>query len=199
MTAPQLEDDKLQQYFDGELSDAEAEAIRKELEASEDVQLRLSALSRLHDLIGITAEDIADDLPSDDLYAQIRAGIREQEEKGFGKGLKVIEGGAKDEPVEGWKVWIPVAGGFAVAAAVLFAVLLPNANTSDESATAETTVDVEESGMTVIEEGEIRVLGSEVEEVDFGTNTGTVFQVEGQAGEPIAVVWINDEPSEATQ
>ena len=38
--------------------------------------------------------------------------------------------------------------------------------------------------------------GSEVEEVDFGDNVGTVFEVEGEAGEPIAVVWIMDDEME---
>ena len=37
------------------------------------------------------------------------------------------------------------------------------------------------------------VRGSEVVEVDFGANTGTVFEVAGQAGQPLAVVWISDE------
>jgi hypothetical protein len=30
-------------------------------------------------------------------------------------------------------------------------------------------------------------------EVDFGANTGTIFEVEGGAGESLAVVWIDDE------
>ena len=30
-------------------------------------------------------------------------------------------------------------------------------------------------------------------EVDFGTNTGTIFNVEGGAGESLAVIWIDDE------
>ena len=38
--------------------------------------------------------------------------------------------------------------------------------------------------------------GSEVEVVDFGSNTGTVFAVKGEAGEPLAVVWLSDEGSE---
>jgi hypothetical protein len=30
-------------------------------------------------------------------------------------------------------------------------------------------------------------------EVDFGANTGTIFNVEGGAGESLAVIWIDDE------
>lgn len=36
-------------------------------------------------------------------------------------------------------------------------------------------------------------LGTEVEEVDFGSNIGTVFQVPGEQDVPVAVVWISDE------
>jgi hypothetical protein len=35
--------------------------------------------------------------------------------------------------------------------------------------------------------------GSEVLEVDFGEYAGTVFKVEGAAGQPLSVVWISDE------
>ena len=36
-------------------------------------------------------------------------------------------------------------------------------------------------------------LGSEVVEVDFGANTGAVFQVPGEQDVPVAVVWLSDE------
>jgi hypothetical protein len=35
--------------------------------------------------------------------------------------------------------------------------------------------------------------GTEVLKVDFGPNTGTIFEVEGGAGQPLAVVWIDEE------
>jgi hypothetical protein len=35
-------------------------------------------------------------------------------------------------------------------------------------------------------------LGSEILEVDFGSNAGTHFSVEGEHGERLAVVWIDD-------
>jgi hypothetical protein len=34
--------------------------------------------------------------------------------------------------------------------------------------------------------------GSEVVAVEFGRSTGTVFEVEGSSGQPLAVVWIDD-------
>lgn len=42
---------------------------------------------------------------------------------------------------------------------------------------------------------EIAHVGSMVEEVDFGANTGTVFEVPGEEGVPIPVVWISEETS----
>ena len=35
--------------------------------------------------------------------------------------------------------------------------------------------------------------GSSVERVEFGANTGTVFEVEGEQGQPLAVVWIAED------
>jgi hypothetical protein len=66
-----------------------------------------------------------------------------------------------------------VATGLAAAAAIFLAVMAWPAEQSSES-------------MPVAR-------GSEVVEVDFGANTGTIFEVEGGAGESLAVVWIDDE------
>jgi len=35
--------------------------------------------------------------------------------------------------------------------------------------------------------------GSEVLAVDFGSSTGTAFSVEGDVGQPVAVLWISAE------
>ena len=34
--------------------------------------------------------------------------------------------------------------------------------------------------------------GTEVEDVEWGASTGTVFHVEGSEGQPLAVVWIDE-------
>ena len=71
------------------------------------------------------------------------------------------------------RIWGGVATGFAAAAAIFLAVISapsdPNVTSIDEAR------------------------GTEVVEVDFGENSGTVFNVEGGAGQPLAVVWIDDE------
>jgi hypothetical protein len=72
------------------------------------------------------------------------------------------------------RIWgAVVATGLAAAAAILLAVLSWPAEKASESTPV--------------------ARGSEVVEVDFGANTGTIFEVEGGAGESLAVVWIDDE------
>ncbi|MEM9192371.1 MAG: hypothetical protein AAGF12_24565 [Myxococcota bacterium] len=216
-----LEDDKLQRYFDGDLSPAEAEDVKAAIAGSEDEQRRLEALDVLNQHLSLAADAMAADLDSDALFGRIEAGLADAEEDPTGiedlltsvddraadetpekaaaerPKFEVISGGAPAErstPArpEGWKIWIPVAGGLAAAAVVLFAIL-SGPEPSDEMATNTspnpTAVTVEESGMTIVEAPQ----GSEVVEVDFGDNAGTVFEVEGEAGEPIAVVWISDD------
>ncbi len=197
MTMAHLEEEKLQQYFDGELPESEAERVRRAIDESEEARAGLQRLERLRSLIALAAEDSASDVPSDDLFAKIRAGIAPTRHAPF----RVIEGEAKRQPparTEGWKVGLAAGMGLAVAAAVLLFVLAtesepPVAETPEQG---EPTVEVRELAVTTLEAPQ----GSEVEEVDFGSNIGTVFEVEGDAGEPIAVVWINDEaPEQVTQ
>lgn len=197
-----LADEKLQQYFDGELSIEETSEIRAMLEAEDvegspelnAVRGELATLGRLHDLVNIAAEANSADLDGDSIFQEISEGIAQ------GGGLRVIRGGAEEsrsQGMEAWKVALPL-GAVAIAAAVLFAILGPGAR--DEGPVAEQALDGGEVLIEIDDEHSEPMVhveaphGSEVEEVDFGENTGTVFAVEGEAGEPIAVVWISDEP-----
>ncbi|MFW6087413.1 MAG: anti-sigma factor family protein [Myxococcota bacterium] len=187
MTTPQIDDDQIQRYFDGELSPAEAEALRQAIEASEEHQAKLEQLERLRSLVRMAAEEMTADLPADDLYARVKG---ELEAKGRRDNLRSIEGGAsRRRAVTG------AAVGLALAAAVVLALLRPG-TTDDapvarpETETPETAVASRQGEPEAPTRGE---QGSRVEEVDFGGNTGTVFEVEGSAGHDIAVVWIDDQ------
>ena len=205
-----LANEKLQQYFDGELSIEETSEIRAMLEAEEHeeheehegsdgldaVRAELATLGRLHDLVNLAAEASAADLDGDGMFSEISEGIAQD------GGLRVIRGGGEDagprpKGVETWKVAFPLAA-VAIAAAVLFALIGPG--TQNDDSVADNVADGSEILVDIDDEhSEALVMveaphGSEVEEVDFGDNTGTVFAVEGEAGEPIAVVWITDEP-----
>lgn len=193
-----LSEEKLHRYFDGELDASEAEEVRLALEQSEADQRKLEELERLHSLIKLAAEDAAADLSSEELFANVRDGIAGNKTAGKAQPLRVLEGENRPTRIEGWKIGTAAGMGLAVAAAVLLFVLagdkdLPVAERPDRP---EPEVEIAETPLTTIEGPQ----GSEVEEVDFGGNTGTVFEVEGEAGEPIAVVWINDdEPTEQVQ
>ncbi len=192
MTAPELRDDLLQQYFDGELPPAEAADVRELLEKNEEARARLAQLGRLHDLVRLAAEELGDDVDGNALYERVEKGIES------GRGLRVIGGPGRRRGIEAWRVAVPVVG-LAAAAAILFVLLRPGDGAPGGPIAR---VDVEGSDLVEIDDTSMLVVeppeGSEVEEVDFGHNTGTIFAVEGEAGEPIAVVWINDdEPGEA--
>lgn len=192
-----LEEEKLQRYFDGDLPEGEAEEVRRALESSEEERARLEQLVRLRSLIAMAAEDAAADLASDVLFAKVRTGIEEQKRAGYGEPFRVVDGegkGRRPQHVEGWKVGLAAGMGLAIAAAVLLFVLStqPDMPVAEAPGAPETQVEVDEFAVTTLEAPQ----GSEVEEVDFGSNIGTVFAVQGAAGEPIAVVWINDEAPE---
>jgi hypothetical protein len=201
MTAP-LADDKLQQYFDGELPEEEMSEVRAILEESDEAQARLDALSRLHEFVNLAADADAEGLDGDAMFETISVGMK------TGQSLYLIKGGEVEsrkppKAAEPWRFVVPAVA-VAIAAAVLFAIIGPGQGNDDDNVAEEQTEEVEEGPTVIIEEEHSEPMvhvepphGTEVVEVDFGDNTGTVFAVEGEVGEPIAVVWISDE--EVTQ
>lgn len=189
MSTPELRDDTLQQYFDGELSPAEADEVRAALEKNADARARLAELGRLSNLVRLAAEDLGSGVDANDLFARVQRGIESTH------GLRVVAGGGRRHGLEGWRIAVPIVG-LAAAAAILFALFRP----TDEAAPV---VEVEDVDIVEVDEPSMLIVeapqGTEVEEVDFGNNTGTIFAVEGDAGEPIAVVWINDDDDEVMQ
>lgn len=195
-----LEEQLLHRLADGDIGAAERAGLEAKL--SDDDRARVDGIHRVGDLVRLAAYDAASGLDSRKLFADIEAGIAAQEEAGFGEAFRVIEGGgggaessqgdhvprASAAPAhtrpEGWKIVVPVATGLLAAAVVLLVVLSGNRSANEESA-ARTNPGVE----TVIE----TPAGNEVLDVDLGQNAGTVFAVQGDAGEPLAVIWIEDE------
>ena len=159
----------LQKYFDGELSENEAELFATELDGSAESRTELQGLEKLRSAMRTAAETWSHDLDSAALFDDVMRSIDQERSR---PPLRVIRGSERPAIRGG------IALGLAAAAAVLIAVL--SWPSSDQKA-------VTSGGV------QLAARGSEVEEVDFGTNTGTVFAVEGAAGQPLAVVWINDE------
>jgi len=171
MESPKTEDDRLQMFFDGELAPEEEAAVRRDLEGSPEGAAQLHAWEQLRKAMTGVSTDWAANIDSDALFARIESEInapvvpieRPKQEQPV---LRVVPGGRER------RVWGGVATGFAAAAAIFLAVMAWPESHLDPAPAAR---------------------GSEVVEVDFGSNTGTIFEVEGGAGESLAVIWIDDE------
>lgn len=172
MESAKTEDEKLQMFFDGELAPEEEAGVRRSLESSPEGSAQLRDWEQLRDAMQSVSADWAGDIDSDALFAKIEADISAPvipiDRPARQPALRTVPGGRER------RVWGAAATGFAAAAAIFLAVIAwpegsPNGG---DSAVAR---------------------GSEVLEVDFGPNTGTIFEVEGGAGQSLAVVWIDDE------
>lgn len=216
-------DDRLMQYFDGELSSEEMDVVRAELEGDDDLEARRAGLEHMRDLVNETlGPDALDpgehELDADAMFAVVEARLAEEAEdddpmfpapvaddgepdasddEDDRPPLRVVPGGKKDdvpaevvheEPPSRTGTWIAVAGGLAAAAAVLFFLLRPpGARDPGES-------DPIAEDQTPTPEHP----GSEIEDVDFGYSTGSIFSVEDpeEQDTSYAVIWISDEEVE---
>lgn len=175
-----LPPDKLHRYFDRDLSEDESTAVAREVAGTDD-EARLAALGRIGELVRLEA-DAAADFDADALFGRIQSGLAAQPNPR----LRVIQGQRKN------RTFVAVGAVVALAAAVtLFFVTRPPS--VDETAAhpfdtrREVLVDNTEAPVLVHPPG-----GSEVENVEWGASTGTVFHVEGSEGQPLAVVWIDE-------
>jgi anti-sigma factor RsiW len=171
MESAKTEDDKLQMFFDGELAPEEEAEVRRSLETSPQGAAQVREWEQLRNAMKSVSADWAGELDSDALFARIEADIAAPlipigQRKQELPALRVVPGGRER------RVWGGVATGFAAAAAIFLAVMAwPESHLDPVPITR----------------------GSEVLEADFGSNTGTIFEVEGGAGQSLAVIWIDDE------
>jgi anti-sigma factor RsiW len=166
--ATPIDDDTLQRYHDGDLSPLEARGVAARVAEDPAARKRLEELAWLSAGVRQAAEQLAASVRADALFAAIEAQLDRAEKPTRGERLRVL---SSEWIAQKRSALIPMAATFAVAAAALIAVLRP------PTPTAETIV---------------LAKGSQVENVDFGTSTGTVFEVDNQ-GVAAAVVWISDE------
>jgi len=196
MTEPNR-DHQLQEYFDGELSLEDAEALRLEIEADEELQAKLEGLSHLRVLIrGALAPEHLEIPSGDAMFSAIEAQLGEPEAEESADAdvqaapaLRVVDGGKSSKTEPETKpdakppVWIGVVGLTLAAAAALWFFVLRPGDTGTVPGGDDPT-------------GPIAALqpppGSEIEQIDLGHSTGAIFQVEDE-GARYAVVWIGDE------
>ncbi len=202
-------EDRLQQYFDGELTGEAAETVREELDESAEARAKLEGLAHLRMLLARGAEERGDEIDSEALFAGITAKLASASDDGdpmLGRdelaeerpaekparpALGVIPGGAttKSEPARSEppvtlhkksnRALWIATGAVLAMAAAVLLVVLQPLGGGEELPETPTTA--------------APPPGSEVVEVDFGYSTGAIFSVEGQEGERIAVVWISDD------
>lgn len=150
------------------------------LSASPEAQKRVGQIQNLGRILRDHAQDAARSVDSNALWQAIEAQT-EAETQGRGAVLG------------GWKVWGPGAGLLAAAAALALVFIGRGTNPPNGKdpamATAEPTALPVETTMASL----TPTAGSQVESVDFGGQTGTVFEIAGDSGQPLAVVWIDDE------
>jgi len=176
-----IDDDTLQRFYDGDLTPLEEHGVQARIEADPAAQRRLAELGRLTDLIRDAADELGAQVDSRALFAGIAGQIAQPEKVAFGARLRLVAA----EWVEHKRaVLVPMVAASAVAAATLLVVLRPQGPVADVSI------------------GEVAQLreygaldappGSSIEAVDFGSNTGTVFEVDNH-GVSAAVVWIAED------
>jgi hypothetical protein len=193
---PELDDDTLQRYYDGELSPVEERTVRAAVESDPNAQQRLAQLARLSEMFQAAADEMAMGLDSNKLFSNIQSDIRTNEGLGFGERFQVI----RSEWMEHQRaVVISLTTGAAIAAAALVAVIAEAPGTSGTQVAVTPAREPAESATSpaALAANEAPdVHGSAIENVDFGGSTGTVFEIESK-GITTAVVWIDDEEEEA--
>ncbi len=206
-------DRRLHRLHDGDLSADERAALDVEIAAEPELQKKLEGLHEVGVVVRAARTDDAA-IDSEALWTAIEANISASaplvEQKmaaeaapGVKPTLRAIEGGASPatKPVEDTRSrrrrYIGIGVGvFAIAAAALLMIYGPpdaqpetvaTDTTPPESTTPDTTAP-DEQPTSVADASDY----TEVLAVDFGTNVGTIFAVEGEGGQRYAVVWLDD-------
>lgn len=189
-----IDDDTLQRFYDGDLTPLEEHRVQAQIESDPSAQERLARLGQLTEVLRVGADQLAAEVDSAALFARIEARLGEQEQVGFGARLRLV---AAEWLEHRRAALVPLATASAVAAATLLLVLRPSdqrgldpgaseGDRAPELAAEPSTAELTAAPATPIPPG------SHVENVDFGSSTGTVFELEDR-GAPIAVVWITDD------
>jgi len=185
MNTVHLEDELLQRYFDGELSNGSATEVKQHLESCAECQRRHRSLTRLHKLINVTATDAAKGVDFDALFGRIEAGVEEESEQ-----RKVV---SIQEWLSSTRLRKPLlVAPLAIAAAAALFIIFQNARSEQF---ARDNYGQKNGEKTALVESQIpqQPPNSEVVEVDFGVNSGTVFEIALAEGVSTPVVWINDD------
>lgn len=194
--AGHIEEELLQRYFDGDLAPSPATAVERHLQQCAPCTQRHRALVALRRAIVHAAEDSARGVDFDAMFARVERGVREQPAPSLIERSSVWWRDRLEQRAS--TLWMPAAGALAAAAVLLLVVrgtLLPSGDDAHIAAGGGKHSSQSAAPSTAPE----GVPGSEVVQVDFGTNAGTVFEIALDDGNSTPVVWINDGPEQAVQ
>lgn len=208
-------DRRIHRLYDGDLSLEEQAALEKELAQAPALGAKLEGLREIGVVVRAARTDEAP-IDSEALWKGIEAQIASEAEKAAKPrpALRAIEGGrstSKDDAAPAATAPAPAApvedlqtrrrrtigialGVLAIAAAALFVWL----GQGEPDRIAETTPPASEVAPGPEDEAPpeeavaTAIDYTEVLAVDFGTNAGTIFAVEGEEGQRYAVVWLDD-------
>jgi len=202
-----IQDDVLQRYLDGDLPADEMRRVEGVLATSPEDVAELERYRRLGELLRAASvemerapEALGERALPDAMFARIEAGIAAEATAAAGgrPPLRAVPSGGRRRVVAGVTLALAAAAAVWLVARSGLAPGGPVAVVGEDAG----------GGPTVVATAP---RGSEVLDIDFGKSTGTVFNVEGSRGEPLAVVWIDDpvgyddplsagkEPEEATR
>ena len=201
---------RLHRLHDDDLSAEEKAELEKELAADPELGKKLEGLREVGAVVRAARTDEAP-IDSDILWAAIEGKIAAPVETK--PALRIVEGGAieggapktapaAEDPRTRRRRIIGIAvGAFAIAAAALLMIYGPPSSPPDTMAeTGLPETGLPETGLPEVTTPEETAPGetvaatdyTEVLAVDFGTNVGTIFAVEGEGGQRYAVVWLDD-------
>lgn len=202
----------LHRHVDGELDEAGREALVRAAKLDPMVRARLEGLLEVRTLVQEAVEAQTPALDSEALWAAVQSKLAEGAAPSAEPvtapaaprpALRAISGGKSDatpaDPaVRMRRIGAAFIGVVAIAAVAVLAIR--STDDSGEIARVDTTEDAGGPAVApVIAVAE--PARTEVLEVDFGTNIGTIFSIEGASGDRYAVVWLDesDAPTRAAR
>jgi anti-sigma factor RsiW len=184
-----LDDDLLQRFYDGDLTPLEEHGVQAQIEADPRAQQRLAELGRLTELVRQGTTELGGELDASALFASIERKLAQPAPVPLRTRLHV----RGSEWLEFRRGTLgALVGTAALAAASLLAVLRSGEPNLQDSGALVLAPGEERAPVVPTESAYASVHGSSVEDVDFGTNTGTVFELDNE-GVAVAVVWISDD------
>ena len=196
-----VQEDALNMHFDGELAPTEAASVERHLASCGECSKRLHSLQQLREMIMMSAEQVASQVDFDAMFGRVEQGTKIAPVPSlWERGTLWVTESLQHNPM---RVWAP-AGGLALAAAAALAIALSSSGAGvegEEEIQARggiaPDVDREKLNRTPVavaaNEPPPESNASEVVQVDFGSNTGTVFEIALADGASTPVVWINED------